>query len=164
MIDDRNSNRTINPIGSPMHVLTRDNAIALLKGMLAAQSRPVIHFIRSEDVLGPKQIRHTYRFYIVNSGDLFNVSGLVTAAFAVAVQDRSQAFSVNALSADDDLKQFRDALQKFTELPQLALIDLLTGANNAIDMAISPSMLGFFPDDNGTMVVPPSPRFTAEQL
>src|ERR1700759_1852675 len=115
---------TINPIGLTMHVLTRDNAIALLKGMLAAQKRPAIHFLRSEEVLSPKQMRHTYRFFISNIDELFNVSGLITAIFASTVQDRSQAFSVNSLSAEDDLKQFWDALKRVTGMERLELSDI----------------------------------------
>lgn len=145
-----------------MHVLNRENAIALLKGMLAAQKRPVIHFIRSEEVLGPKQNRHTYRFFVINSGELFNISALITAAFAATVQDRSQAFSVNSLGPDDDLKQFWEGLQRLTELSHLDMVDLLTGANNAVDMTINPGVMEFFPDE--AVYLAQAPRFPTNNI
>ena len=143
-----------------MLVLTRENAISLLKGLLAAQRRPAIHFIRSEDVLGPKQIKHTYRFFVVNVSEIFNVSGLVTAAFGVIVNDRSQAFSVNALNAEEDLKQFTDAIRRFVEIPNLILIDLLIGATDVLELVINQNMNCFMPDDNGSMI-PPNPSRSA---
>lgn len=124
-----------------------------MKGMLAAQTRPVIHFIRSEEVLGPKQFKHVYRFFIVNVSEIFNISGLVTAAFNVPVNDRSQCFSVNAMSADEDLKSFADAVRRFTEIPNVVLVDILTGANEVLDLVINPNMGCFLPDDNGSMMV-----------
>jgi hypothetical protein len=136
-----------------MPVFNKENAIALLKGMLAAQTRPVIHFIRSEDVLGPKQFKHTYRFFIASDNQIFNVSGLITAIFAVVVHDRSQTFSINNLNAEEDLKQFSDAIMRVTGLPNLVLTDIVMGAEDVLDLVISPGMLGFFPDDNGAMAV-----------
>jgi hypothetical protein len=148
----------INPTGSPMLVFNKENAIALLQGLLAAQTRPAIHFVRNEDVLAPKQIKHNYRFYIANVSEIFNVSGLITAAFGAHVNDRSQTFSVNSLNSEEDLKQFSDAIRRFTGIPNLILVDLLTGATDVLDMVINPNMQCFMPDDNGSMVTQ-SPRF-----
>jgi hypothetical protein len=125
-----------------MFEFNRESAIALLKGMLAAQTRPAIHFIRAEDVMGPKQIKHTYRFFVVNRSEIYNVSGLITAIFGVTVHDRSQAFSINALSADEDLKNFGEAIRRFTELP-VTLVDLLVGATDVLNFVINPMLLEF---------------------
>jgi hypothetical protein len=155
-------NPIINPIGLTMHVLNRDNAIALLKGMLAAQRRPAIHFIRSEEVLSSKQLRHTYRFFIINIDELFNVSGLITAVFASTVQDRAQAFSVNSLNAEDDLKQFWDALKRFTEIERLELIDILTGTSNVLDLTINQNVLDLFPNED--ICLTQNPRFSTNSI
>lgn len=148
-----------------MPVFNRENALALLKGMLAAQTRPAIHFIRGEETLAPKQFKHTYRFFVINRDNIFNVSGIITAAFGVTVNDRSQAFSINSLTSEEDLKQFSDAIRRFTELP-VTFVDLLTGAADVLEIIISAQVEEFFTETRGQYLgrlTAPEPENNHEQ-
>jgi hypothetical protein len=114
--------------------------------MLAAQERPVIHFVRADEALGPKQWKHTYRFFILTPTGLYNISGAITACFGVNVNDRSQAFTINGLSAEEDLKSFTDAVQKFTGLPVM-LEDLILSAKEILEFSWTDSATKFLPEN-----------------
>jgi hypothetical protein len=117
---------------------------ALLKGMLSTRNHPTIHYLYNEEQVG-SQIKHTYKFYIITQGRIFNVSGIITMIFGVTVQDRSQAFSINTLPRNEDTKAFTDALKKQLDLPDLILEDLILTAEQPLEYTIAPSVLEFLP-------------------
>ena len=129
----------------PMAKFNKDNCIALVTAMLEAQKQPVLHYVRNNESLGSGKFKHTYRFFIINDGNVFNVSGAITAAFGAEVNDRSMLYSINTMAPEDDLKAFSDAIRKFTGMTDLALKDLVEGAKEVLIFQISPEVFEFFP-------------------
>jgi hypothetical protein len=113
--------------------------------MLDDQSKPVIHYVRQDDAMPNKMMKHTYRFFIINSTGIYNVSGAITAAFNVGVTDRSMTYSVNNLSPEDDLTSFTNAIKEFTKLPNLVLQDLILSARDTLEFSFSPEVAMYFP-------------------
>lgn len=125
----------------------KETCINILKGMLL-DDRPVIHYVSQDEPVGGmtvKQTKHTYKFFIVNQCGHYNVSGLISAVFGVNVNDRSSAFSINTLTAEEDIKNFRNALSKILEIDDLILEDLITSAKDTLVFGISPQATQFLP-------------------
>jgi hypothetical protein len=113
--------------------------------MLVNHNSPIIHYLYGEEQLSGGQIKHTYKFFIVVRNRIFNVSGLISMAFGVTVQDRSQAFSVNTLPKSEDVKAFTDALRKHIGLDELTLEDLVVSAEQPMEYILSPAVMEFMP-------------------
>lgn len=135
-----------------MAKFNKDNCVAILKGMLSDE-RPTIYYVSQDERTG-NLTKHTYKFFILNPCGHYNVSGLISAAFGVNVQDRSSAFSINQMSHDDDVKAFRDSLAKIVGEPDLILEDLITSAKETLEFGISPHAIEFLPLKN----LPPPER------
>lgn len=113
--------------------------------MLDVQPKPVIHYVRQSESFPGNLTKHVYRFFINNATGLYNVSGLITAAFGVNVTDRSQTLSINNRSADEDLRSFTEIIRNFTELPNLVLSDLILSAKETLEFKFSPEVAEFLP-------------------
>jgi len=127
-----------------MAKFNKDTCIQILRAMLLDKRRPAIHYIHQDEKIG-SQIKHCYRFFVLNNGGHYNVSGLIAAAFGVNVNDRSQAFSVNTLSHEDDVLGFRNSLAQLLDIPGLVLEDLILSAKDTLIFGISPQAAEFLP-------------------
>jgi hypothetical protein len=128
-----------------MAIFNKAACIQVLQAMLADQKNPVIYYVRNNEQMSGNRWKHTYRFFIQTNAGLYNVSGAITAAFGVNVTDRSQTYSINILSPDDDLKSFQEAIRKFTDYPELILEDLISSAKETLEFVINPSCFEFMP-------------------
>lgn len=139
-----NNQNITNPDGfPPMAKFNKDTCIGILRAMLPME-RPVIHYIHQDERAG-NQTRHNYRFFILNTTGHYNVSGLVAAAFGALVNDRSQTFSLNALSYEEDIKGFRNSLAKLLGIEYLILEDLILSAKDTLIFGFSPQAAEFLP-------------------
>jgi hypothetical protein len=149
---------TMNPNGFPeMAKFNRDTCIQILRAMLLDE-RPTIHYLHQDEKIG-SQIKHNYRFFVLNNCGHYNVSGLVSAAFGVNVNDRSQAFSVNTLSHEEDIIGFRNNLAKLLSIPELILEDLILSAKETLVFGFSPQAAEFLP----LVSMPPADRDSDEK-
>jgi hypothetical protein len=128
----------------PMPVFNKESCIQLIQSMLAQQEVPVIHFVHQNEPLGTS-FKHIYRFFIINSSGIYNISGAVTAAFGVSVTDRSQTYSINNMSPEEDLKSFTASIKAFTKIPNLVLLDLIMSAKDTLQFNFNPEVTSFFP-------------------
>jgi hypothetical protein len=134
----------MNPNGSPpMAKFNKDTCIQILRAMLL-DDRPAIHYIHQDEKIG-SQTKHSYRFFVLNNCGHYNVSGLIAAAFGVNVNDRSQAFSVNTLSHEDDVLGFRNSLAQLLGIPELIIEDLILSAKDTLIFGFSPQAAEFLP-------------------
>jgi hypothetical protein len=116
----------------------------MLRGLLTGP-RNVINYIQDSVQLNQNQWRHVYRFFVVNSAGLYNISGLITMIFNVKVSDRAQTVSLTQMNAEQDREAFTNALRKQLDLPDLVLEDLLLTAKETLEFVISPMAYEFFP-------------------
>lgn len=134
----------MNPDGfQPMAKFNKDTCILILKAMLLDE-RPTIHYIHQDERAG-EQTKHTYRFFILNNTGHYNVSGLITAAFGVNVNDRSQTFSVNTLSHEQDVAAFKRQLDRLLGIENLFMEDLILSAKDILEFGFSPDAFQFLP-------------------
>jgi hypothetical protein len=148
----------MNPNGSPpMAKFNKDTCIQILRAMLLDE-RPAIHYIHQDEKIG-NQTKHNYRFFVLNNCGHYNVSGLVTACFGVNVNDRSQAFSVNPMSHEEDVLNFRNNLAQILNIPGLILEDLILSAKETLVFGFSPWAAEFLPH----MEMPPAERDSDEK-
>lgn len=123
-----------------MATFNKDTCILILRSML---KRPVIYYLHQDEKIGALT-KHSYRFFILNDSGHYNVSGLISAAFGVNVNDRSIAFSVNQLSHEDDVQGFRNSLAQLIR-PDLQLEDLILSAKDTLVFGFSVAAATFLP-------------------
>jgi hypothetical protein len=137
----------MNPNGSlPMAKFNKNTCTQILSAMLLDE-RPAIHYLHVDEKIG-SQTKHNYRFFVLNNCGHYNVSGLVTACFGVNVNDRSQAFSINTLSHEEDVMGFRNNLAQILGIPELILEDLILSAKETLVFGFSPQAAEFLPIAN----------------